>query len=388
MRPTLPQGRGAVKPPGRRRRRAHLGRLAVLHLPGPDGGPADGLAVDATLDVAHDHDRAGDRAEVLGEQHEVIPGALHVGVVLAHALVPAVGLGAADQRRGAAQVQLAVVGEQPDRALQVARREGGVDRLHDVDVAGDAGGVAVVVRAGHAARGLHTGTTCRGAVSRACRPWSAWRPTCRPGPRRRRATSRPTRARRRRLAECLASSTFALARLLCAEAAAFVPRFEDSARVRLRSRVAAPFLAAACRSALVCGAMSVPLSGVVSLSCPDLQGCNHVARLDRAAGALRDPDGDRVEPGELVKRGAAAPKRPQPECLTPPNGAAGSSWTVDPLTWQMPLSIRAATLSARSVSWPNTAADRPYSVSLAIRTASSTPSAVTTVTTGPNDSSP
>ena len=36
-------------------------------------------------------------------------------------------------------------------------------------------------------------------------------------------------------AECLASSTFALARLLCAEAAALVPRFEDSARVRLRA---------------------------------------------------------------------------------------------------------------------------------------------------------
>ena len=56
---------------------------------------------------------------------------------------------------------------------------------------------------------------------------------------------------------------------------------------------------------------------------------------------------------------ALPPKRPQPESLTPPNGICGSSWTVAPLMWQMPLSIRLATDQARSGSAPKTAAESP-----------------------------
>ena len=55
--------------------------------------------------------------------------------------------------------------------------------------------------------------------------------------------------------------------------------------------------------------------------------------------------------------------------------------------WQMPDSMRAATASARLMSRLNTAADSPYSVSLAMRTASSSPLTRITGFTGPNDSS-
>jgi hypothetical protein len=85
---------------------------------------------------------------------------------------------------------------------------------------------------------------------------------------------------------------------------------------------------------------------------------------------------------------ARPPKRPNPLALTPPNGIWGSSWTVASLTWQIPLSIRWATSSAPGTSWLKTAAASPYSVSLATRTASSTPSTVTIEASGPKDSSP
>ena len=74
--------------------------------------------------------------------------------------------------------------------------------------------------------------------------------------------------------------------------------------------------------------------------------------------------------------------------MRPPNGACGSSATVGPLMWQMPDAIRFDTASARATSRPNTAADSPYSVSLATRTASSTPRTRTIGFTGPKDSSP
>ncbi len=76
-----------------------------------------------------------------------------------------------------------------------------------------------------------------------------------------------------------------------------------------------------------------------------------------------------------------------PLALTPPKGICASSCTVGPLTWQMPDSMRRATPMARAMSRPNTAADRPYSLSLAQATASSTPSTRTIALTGPNDSS-
>ena len=55
--------------------------------------------------------------------------------------------------------------------------------------------------------------------------------------------------------------------------------------------------------------------------------------------------------------------------------------------WQMPLWIRCASSSARGTSRLNTAAESPYSVSLAVRTASSSSATGITETTGPNDSS-
>src|SRR3954464_4979329 len=84
---------------------------------------------------------------------------------------------------------------------------------------------------------------------------------------------------------------------------------------------------------------------------------------------------------------AAPPKRPQPLALTPPNGICGSSCTVVSFTWHIPVSSRRATSRAAGTLELNTADDSPYSVSLATRTASSTPSTETIETTGPNDSS-
>ena len=53
----------------------------------------------------------------------------------------------------------------------------------------------------------------------------------------------------------------------------------------------------------------------------------------------------------------------------------------------MPESILRATLNARAMSRPNTAADRPYSLSLAQAIASSVPFTRTTHFTGPKVSS-
>jgi len=58
------------------------------------------------------------------------------------------------------------------------------------------------------------------------------------------------------------------------------------------------------------------------------------------------------------------------------------------LSWQIALSMRWAISSAAGMSWLKTAAVSPYSVSLATRTASSTPSTVTIEAGGPKDSSP
>ena len=55
--------------------------------------------------------------------------------------------------------------------------------------------------------------------------------------------------------------------------------------------------------------------------------------------------------------------------LTPPNGICASSCTVGPLTWQMPDWIRRATARRALQSRVKTAAESPYSVSLASRTA-------------------
>ncbi len=55
--------------------------------------------------------------------------------------------------------------------------------------------------------------------------------------------------------------------------------------------------------------------------------------------------------------------------------------------WQMPDSMRCATAMARPMSRENTAADKPYSLSLASRIASSSVSKRSTETMGPNDSS-
>src|SRR5690606_2015517 len=84
---------------------------------------------------------------------------------------------------------------------------------------------------------------------------------------------------------------------------------------------------------------------------------------------------------------ALPPQRPQPPASTPPTAICASSCTVGPLMSQMPDWIRAATRQARETSRLNTAADRPYSVSLATSTAWSSPSTRITETRLPNDSS-
>src|SRR5699024_8759756 len=68
---------------------------------------------------------------------------------------------------------------------------------------------------------------------------------------------------------------------------------------------------------------------------------------------------------------AAPPKRePLPESLTPPNGTFGSSETVCSLIWILPESSWSASRIAWPVS-PRIPTDRPYSLSLTIRAASS-----------------
>jgi hypothetical protein len=109
--------------------------------------------------------------------------------------------------------------------------------------------------------------------------------------------------------------------------------------------------------------------------------------LDRVVAALRPADRDPAQLRELLERGPAS-EAAEARPVTPPNGMCGSSWTVAPLTWQIPVSNRRATSKPRGTLRPKTAPDSPHSVSLATRIASYARSTGTTVTTGPKDSSP
>ena len=64
-----------------------------------------------------------------------------------------------------------------------------------------------------------------------------------------------------------------------------------------------------------------------------------------------------------------------------------AEYQTPPLTFTVPTRIRAAMPAARSASAENTVPDRPYGESLAMRTASSSPSWAMTVSTGPKISS-
>src|SRR5215217_6145202 len=87
---------------------AHHDREVVAQLPGPQDAAADrGLAVVAAH-RAHDHDRSGNRAVVVGLQGELAPDALDVGEVPAQPVVAAVRAGAAGGARGGLDVDLAV----------------------------------------------------------------------------------------------------------------------------------------------------------------------------------------------------------------------------------------------------------------------------------------
>ncbi len=80
------------------------------------------------------------------------------------------------------------------------------------------------------------------------------------------------------------------------------------------------------------------------------------------------------------------PSRPNPDCLTPPNGAAG----LETMPWLrpiMPVSSASETRSARLRSEVNRYDARPYSVALAARMACSSVEKVTTGATGPKISS-
>ncbi|SKV57184.1 Uncharacterised protein [Mycobacteroides abscessus subsp. abscessus] len=75
-----------------------------------------------------------------------------------------------------------------------------------------------------------------------------------------------------------------------------------------------------------------------------------------------------------------------PDCLYPPKGAS-AEYQTPPLTFTVPTRSRDATCAERSSSPPNTVPDSPYGESLAIRTASSSPSCAITTSTGPKISS-
>ena len=70
-----------------------------------------------------------------------------------------------------------------------------------------------------------------------------------------------------------------------------------------------------------------------------------------------------------------------------PKGTCGSSFTDEQLTWHMPVCSWLAMASARSSLRVMTPADRPYSVSLAMATASASLENGITGTTGPKVSS-
>src|SRR5699024_10605492 len=78
--------------------------------------------------------------------------------------------------------------------------------------------------------------------------------------------------------------------------------------------------------------------------------------------------------------------RPIPDCLYPPKGTS-PPYQTPLLTARVPVRIRSATLLARSADPLSTDPDRPYGESLAIRTASSSPSCAMTTSTGPKISS-
>jgi acetolactate synthase-1/2/3 large subunit len=81
------------------------------------------------------------------------------------------------------------------------------------------------------------------------------------------------------------------------------------------------------------------------------------------------------------------PCLPRPDALKPPNGTCGSSFTGEQLTWQLPVSSLLTISSALPSSSDITPAVRPYSLSLAIRTASSSLPTLKIEQTGPNVSS-
>ncbi len=77
------------------------------------------------------------------------------------------------------------------------------------------------------------------------------------------------------------------------------------------------------------------------------------------------------------------PKAPVPESPRPPNGAGTSSFTVWSLQWTVPAWSRTPTVRARPRDPACTPATRPYGVSLASSTASSSLRKVATAATGP-----
>ena len=91
--------------------------------------------VAAAVDVAHHDDRPGHDAEVVGVDLELVPDRLDVGEVVGAARRGrCTGPVAAGRARRALDVDLARRVDEVQRALEVAHRERGVDRPHDVDV--------------------------------------------------------------------------------------------------------------------------------------------------------------------------------------------------------------------------------------------------------------
>src|SRR5699024_5879266 len=107
--------------------------------------------------------------------------------------------------------------------------------------------------------------------------------------------------------------------------------------------------------------------------------------------AMGKPDhGHTASARTFVSRYSSKPaspiSRPIPDCLYPPNGTS-PPYQTPPLTARVPVRIRAATPLARSADPLSTDPERPYDESLAMRTASSSPSCAMTTSTGPKISS-
>src|SRR6185436_18455876 len=110
----------------------HGGRAAVLHPPRPHGRAAYFQVLPATGDVPdHDH-RAGDHADVLGVQDQLLPDALDVAEVLAQPVVAEIRTAAAGEPCRAGEVELAVRADVAERRLDVTPGERVVDRTDDV----------------------------------------------------------------------------------------------------------------------------------------------------------------------------------------------------------------------------------------------------------------